>query len=97
VCISASASSAALASFFTESLHDVLRELHADGQGDVLSFWALQGTTVAVIAVLALVNVRGTTWGGALQVVVTAVKVLSLAGIALLPLLVLPFLADPAQ
>jgi amino acid transporter len=92
-----SGSIAALASVFTESLHDVLRELHADGQGDVLSFWALQGTTVAVIALLALVNVRGTTWGGALQVVVTAVKVLSLAGIALLPLLVLPFITDPER
>ncbi len=84
-----SGSIAALAAIFTESLHDLLKEVLSSGE--VLPFWGLQMTTVAVILALAVVNIRGTTWGGALQVVVTSVKVLSLIGIALLPILAFGF------
>ncbi len=86
-----SASIAALAAVFTESLHDVLRHdsvraaLGLSATGPVLDFWPLQGVTVITIAVLALVNARGVRWGGGLQLVVTTVKVGSLLFIALLP------------
>ena len=90
------ASIAALATIFTESLHDVLRNpafqqavgLHP---GDVLGFWQQKGLTVGVIAALALVNVRGVKWGGGLQVVVTAVKIGSLLAILAAPFLLLAF------
>jgi amino acid transporter len=86
-----SASIAALAAVFAESLHDVLkhpdvrRALGLSATGPVLDFWPLQGVTVITIAVLALVNARGVRWGGGLQLVVTTVKVGSLLFIALLP------------
>lgn len=86
-----SASIAALAAVFTESLHDVLKHdsvrsaLRLPAAGPVLDFWPLQGLTVITIAVLALVNARGVRWGGGLQLVVTTVKVGSLLFIALLP------------
>src|SRR5205085_683316 len=86
-----SASIAALAAVFTESLHDVLRHegvratLGLPAAGPVIDFWPLQGVTVITIAVLALVNARGVRWGGGLQLVVTTVKVGSLLFIALLP------------
>jgi amino acid transporter len=86
-----SASIAALAAVFTESLHDVLRHesvraaLGLPTTGPVLDFWPLQWLTVVTIAVLALVNARGVRWGGGLQLVVTMVKVGSLLFIALLP------------
>src|SRR5437773_1160999 len=86
-----SASIAALAAVFTESLHDVLRHesvraaLGLSVTGPVLDFWPLQGVTVITIAVLALVNARGVRWGGGLQLVVTTVKVGSLLFIAVLP------------
>lgn len=85
---------AALASIFTESFHGVLQFLiNAPGdRTEVLSFWMLQGVTVTVIAVLAVVNARGTLLGGGLQVVVTTVKVASLLGIALLPFVFLAFI-----
>src|SRR5437667_9106920 len=52
-----SASIAALASVFTENFHDILREARGlRPNEDVLSFWALQGMTMAVILALALVN-----------------------------------------
>ena len=90
-----SGSIAALASVFTESFHDVLRYLRGvDSANDVLSFWELQGVTVTLIAVLAVVNARGTVLGGGLQVGVTAVKVLSLLSIALLPFVFLAFAND---
>ncbi len=85
-----SASIAALASVFTESLHAVLSAaLTETGRGAVLPSWGEPVITTLVIAALALVNARGTAWGGALQVVVTTVKVVSLVGIAVLPLIVL--------
>jgi APA family basic amino acid/polyamine antiporter len=76
-----SASIAALATIFTESLHAVLRE----GLAITLPAWGETAVTVTVIASLALVNMRGTLVGGALQLVVSTVKVLSLVGIAVLP------------
>lgn len=93
-CIIRSASIAALAAIFTESLHDVLRDLL--NKHDVLSFWGEQGVTVSVIVALTLVNARGTTWGGGLQVIITTVKVLSLVGIAVLPFVVLGLLGEDA-
>jgi amino acid transporter len=82
-----SASIAALAAVFAESLHAVLRGvLTSDGLTPVFPPWGEPAITVVVIAVLAIVNAGGTTWGGGLQVLVTTIKVLSLVGIALLPL-----------
>src|SRR5438067_6797497 len=48
-----SGSIAALAGVFADSFHDILRFLllGADANGDVLSFWAVQGVTVTVIVV----------------------------------------------
>jgi amino acid transporter len=84
------ASLAALATIFTESLHDVLREFAGSGPGsDVLSYWGQKLLTVGVILGLALVNVRGVRWGGVLQLLITIVKVGSLVGIAVLPIIVL--------
>ena len=86
------ASIAALATIFTESLHDILRNpafQQAVGlaPGDVLGVWSQKGVTVAVIVALAAVNVRGVKWGGGLQVVVTVVKVASLSAIVAAPFL----------
>jgi amino acid transporter len=89
-----SGSIAALATIFTEQVHAILRQLRG-GEGDVLSFWALQGMTVTVILVLALVNARGTRLGGGLQVVITTVKVASLVGLALLPFIVVALVNEP--
>jgi basic amino acid/polyamine antiporter, APA family len=86
-----SASIAALATIFAESLHDVLRHpavresLRLAPTGPILDFWPLQGVTVVTIVVLSLVNARGVTWGGGLQLVVTTAKIGSLLFIALLP------------
>src|SRR4051794_22031171 len=91
-----SGSIAALASVFTESIHDLLREARGvPNSEEVLSFWARQGMTAAVIATLALVNACGTRWGGRLQVVVTTAKVTSLVAIALLPFVVAGLTAAP--
>src|SRR5207245_294973 len=84
-----SASLAALATIFTESLHDVLRETVGAGKGsEVLGYWEQRGLTVAVILALACVNVRGVRWGGGLQFLITTVKVGSLIGIAVLPFVI---------
>ena len=86
-----SASLAALATIFAESLHDVLRHESVRASfglaetGPVLDFWPLQGVTIVTILVLALVNARGVRWGGGLQLLVTTVKVGSLLFIAILP------------
>jgi APA family basic amino acid/polyamine antiporter len=80
------ASIAALANVFIESLHDILRQVRGVGSDmSVLSFWEQQFLTVGVIAVLALVNIRGVRWGGGLQLLITTVKVASLLVIMLLP------------
>jgi amino acid transporter len=76
---------AALATIFTESLHDVLRLTVSTNGEELLGFWTQRFFTIAVIAVLAAVNIRGVVWGGAVQVAVTAVKVFSLTAIMLLP------------
>jgi amino acid transporter len=86
-----SASIAALATIFAESLHDVLRNrafrqaLGLEPASQVLGYWPQQWLTVAVIFGLALVNVRGVRWGGFLQLFITLVKVGSLLGIMALP------------
>jgi amino acid transporter len=89
-----SASLAALATVFTESLNDVFgnesfQQLVGLPAGARLDFWGQRTVTVAVLLGLALVNIRGTTWGGGLQVAITLVKVGSLVGIALLPFILL--------
>jgi amino acid transporter len=91
-----SASIAALATIFTESLHDVLRHAHPNGPDlDVLSPLMRTLMTATVIAVLGYVNARGTRLGGNVQVVVTTVKALSLLSIALLPYIVLALGSSP--
>jgi amino acid transporter len=95
---------AALATVFSESLHDILRFLNGHDTPDgyvmparVLDFWPLQGVTITVILVLAIVNARGTLLGGGLQVVVTSVKCLSLVAIAVLPFVALAFPSSAAE
>jgi amino acid transporter len=94
-CIIRSASIAALATIFAESLHDVLKNrtiqeaLRLDLGSQPLGFWQLRILTVAVILGLALVNVRGVRWGGYLQLFITLVKIGSLLAIFLLPFVVL--------
>ncbi len=54
-----SGSIAALASVFSESVHDVIRQARDLPTGDrVFDFWTQQALTVAVIAALMLVNIR---------------------------------------
>ncbi len=84
-----SASIAALATIFTESLHDILRQVAlADAPSEIIGPLGRSAITAGVIILLGLINARGTKWGGGLQVAVTAVKVASLIGLALLPYLV---------
>ena len=91
-----SASIAALATMFTESFHDVLRQsLHPNQSVEVLSFWPRQLLTVCVIAGLAAVNARGTRLGGGVQLVITIVKVGSLLFLIVLPFAVYAAVADP--
>jgi basic amino acid/polyamine antiporter, APA family len=87
-----SASLAALATIFTESLGELLGEWRP-------GFWGQRGLTVAVLLGLATVNARGTRWGGGLQVFITAVKIASLLAIACLPFLALSWLdaASPVR
>src|SRR5437660_7139354 len=64
-----SASLAALATIFTESLADVVanpavQELFGLPTGSVLGFWPQRGMTVTVLLALTMVNVRGVRWGG---------------------------------
>jgi amino acid transporter len=101
-CIIRSASIAALATIFAESLHDVLKNraiqeaLRLDLGSNPLGFWQLRLLTVAVIVALALVNVRGVRWGGYLQLFITLVKVGSLIAIFLLPFIVLLVSTSPS-
>lgn len=91
-----SGSIAALASVFSESVHDVLRQLRdLPPHARVFSFWTQQALTVAVILALSAVNVRGVRWGGLLQLMVTTVKAGSLLAIILLPFVVLAWCRDP--
>jgi APA family basic amino acid/polyamine antiporter len=85
------ASVAALATVFSEALHDVQgnasfrQALGLSPTTHVLGYWQQRGLTVAVILTLALVNVRGVRWGGVLQLFITLVKIGSLLAIAILP------------
>ncbi|MHB1425533.1 MAG: APC family permease [Gemmataceae bacterium] len=93
-CIIRSASLAALATIFTESLHDILRneafqQTMGLPSGTHLGFWPQRFLTVSVLAVLAWVNIRGVRWGGLVQLLITIIKIGSLAAIAVLPFLVL--------
>src|SRR5262249_50022979 len=84
-----SASLAALATIFTESLHALLRELVGPGTGgDLLGYWTQRFLTVGVILGLAAVNIRGVRWGGVLQLFITTVKVGSLLGLIVLPFVI---------
>jgi amino acid transporter len=87
------ASLAALATIFAESFHDILRNPLTQStfgliDPNPLGVWGERLLTVVVLLGLAWINVRGTRWGGGLQVLITTVKVGSL-----LFLLILPFLA----
>jgi amino acid transporter len=88
------ASLAALATVFTESLHDILRP---SSGAEALTSWERVLLTVAVILALAAVNVRGVRWGGLLQLLITTVKVASLLGIVALPFVVVALGRDPGQ
>jgi amino acid transporter len=88
-----SASIAALATLFVESLSTLVADPGLQRhlglpQGSALGFWAQQWVTVLILAVLAGVNVLGVRWGGLLQLVITLIKVASLIGIAILPFVV---------
>jgi amino acid transporter len=83
--ISRSASIAALATIFSESLFNLLRPASVRVGLSEGEFWAQCWLTVAVILALAGVNVLGVRWGGLLQLVITLVKIGSLVGIAVLP------------
>ena len=81
--ISRSASLAALATFFTDALHRLLK---LSGTSLVSEdYWLQRWLTVALIMGLALVNVLGVRWGGLLQLFITLVKVASLLAIMALP------------
>lgn len=92
-----SASIAALATMFSESFHDVLKQSLYPGQKEieVLPFWPRQLLTAAVIAGLAAVNARGTRLGAGVQFAITVVKVASLLFIIVLPFAVYAMVADP--
>jgi amino acid transporter len=87
------ASLAALATVFSESLHDILRNpafqrlTGLDLGTEPLGYWQQRWLTVAVIMGLAMVNIRGVRWGGMLQLLITLVKIGSLLGILVLPFL----------
>lgn len=77
---------AALATIFSESFHDILRETLRSGSNEhLLSSWEQRLLTVSVILALALVNILGVRWGGLLQLVITLVKIGSLLAITVLP------------
>jgi amino acid transporter len=88
-----SASIAALATVFSQSLFNVLREpavaarLGYAPDSPRLATANEVYVTAAVILGLALVNVRGVKWGGLLQLFITLVKVGSILGIMALPFL----------
>ncbi|QEL17932.1 APC family permease [Limnoglobus roseus] len=88
---------AVLAVMFIESLNNVLLlarlQYPADMEwiGTGLGRWEQVLATLSVIAALTFVNIRGTLIGGGLQMVLTALKVLSLLAILSLPVLILAF------
>ncbi len=80
------ASIAALATIFMESLNDILKSPRI---GHELGFWPQKFGIAATILALAAVNVRGVKWGGGLQLFITIVKVGSLLAILALPIVAL--------
>jgi amino acid transporter len=98
-----SASLAALATIFTESLNDILRnEAFQDAArlslgSNPLGFWPQKWLTIGVILGLAVVNVLGVRWGGLLQLFITSIKVGSLLAIAALPFVALALSWPVAQ
>lgn len=92
------ASMAALATIFTESLHEVLKQVRSvtDGQ-EVLTFWPRVMLTVSVILALGMVNVRGVTWGGWLQLILTTIKVGTLLAIPVLPFVLWGLSSTPTE
>ena len=92
------ASAAALATLFTDSFHDVLRQSLYPGQTvEVLTFWPRQLMTVCVLGGLAAISMRGTFLGGAVQFAITVIKVASLLFIVALPFVVLAVVAEPTH
>ncbi len=94
-----SASIAALATMFSESFHDVLKQslYPGDKEIEVLPFWPRQLLTVLVVAGLTVVNVRGTRLSGTVQFGITLVKVSSLLFIIALPFAVYAAVAEPTH
>lgn len=88
--INRTASIAALAAMFTESLHVALQQAYRTPD-EVIGFWPRQLVTVALIAGCAVVNIRGTLVGAGLQLFLTVLKVGSIVGLAVLPFLILAF------
>ena len=92
------ASIAALATIFSESLHEVLRYLNNVSAGSsYLTFWQERWLTIGVILLLTLVNIQGVRWGGGLQFFITLVKMLSLLAILVLPFFFLGMLNGPDE
>lgn len=90
------ASGAALATMFTESFCDVLRQSLYPGQNvEVLAFWPRQLLTTFVILMLAVLNARGTLLGGRVQFAITLLKVTSLLFIIVLPFAVYAMVTGP--
>jgi amino acid transporter len=96
--INRAASIAALATMFSDSFHDALRQALYPGQEglEVLAFWPRQLLTALVIVGLAAVNARGTRLSGGLQFFITVLKVGSLLFIIVLPFAVYAAVSEPA-
>ena len=91
-----SASIGALATMFTDSFHDVLKQSYYPGQNvEVLPFAMRAAFTVLVIAALATVNARGTKLGGGLQFAITLLKAFTLLFIISLPFAFYAYNAEP--
>jgi basic amino acid/polyamine antiporter, APA family len=75
---------AALAVIFAESLHNMLCKLQ--DKPELLSYWQLHALAQGTILLLGLINARGVRWGGGLQVLLTVMKVGGMIAMALLPL-----------
>jgi amino acid transporter len=92
------ASAAALATMFTSSFHDVLKQsLYPGERVEVLTFWPRQCLSVFVLTGLAALSVRGTFLGGAVQFGITLLKVASLLFIIALPFAVYALVAEPSH
>ena len=86
-----SGSIAALATAFAISAHDVwtseaLRDAAGWPRVGPVPDWGQRLLVILLIAALAAVNIRGVRWGGGLQVVVTVLKVGTIAAVVVVPL-----------